>query len=512
MAVAIAAFAAVRVEASSQANIADRPDDIIAAQPYTSTDALNSLRPQISAAGDPLNLVLYPDELRRYTSGKDVFEVWECPDADGTPVAMTAATFVAIAETQMTGYFSWLSDGRYDPDFIVGGVVPSVGSAAPLMDCAAWGESNATGAANGALYISNTNDGLGGPGFSCAGSTLACPATYPENRREGFIGIARSGWPTTLAHEIGHMLSWAHSKTGISGSDYDNAIDVMSGNYGEWDSGFGSYPDPYATVAINRYGAGWIDPGAIAMWDGTDAVVTLGAIGEGGTQALVIDQGTSFFVLGVRVTSVLDPIPLVWTGVEAYEVARCSTCWGLESQVTPTPPVPFPVTDLSAYSRPLAHVFDVGSDVSIGGATVAISGRTGNSFTLTVTPEGPPQPPTTFKDVPPGDTFFNDIEWLASAGITKGCNPPANDRFCPGDFVTRAQMAAFLVRGLGYTDSGAGNLFSDDDGSTFELDIDRLGTAGVTKGCNPPANDRFCPGDFVTRAQMAAFLQRALVP
>ena len=71
-------------------------------------------------------------------------------------------------------------------------------------------------------------------------------------------------------------------------------------------------------------------------------------------------------------------------------------------------------------------------------------------------------------------------------------------------------MAAFLVRALGYTDNGGGNLFIDDDGSTFENDIDRLATAGVTKGCNPPVNDKFCPNDFVTRGQMAAFLHRAL--
>ena len=44
----------------------------------------------------------------------------------------------------------------------------------------------------------------------------------------------------------------------------------------------------------------------------------------------------------------------------------------------------------------------------------------------------------------------------------------------------------------------------------FEHDIDCLATAGVTKGCNPPANDRYCPNDKVTREQMAAFLHRAL--
>ena len=109
------------------------------------------------------------------------------------------------------------------------------------------------------------------------------------------------------------------------------------------------------------------------------------------------------------------------------------------------------------------------------------------------------------------DSIFEaDIEKLAAAGITRGCNPPANDRFCPDSKVTRAQMAAFLVRALGYTDNGGGDLFVDDDDSIFETDIDRLGTAGVTKGCNPPANDRYCPTGNVTRGQMAAFLHRAL--
>ena len=109
-----------------------------------------------------------------------------------------------------------------------------------------------------------------------------------------------------------------------------------------------------------------------------------------------------------------------------------------------------------------------------------------------------------------GSVFENDAAWMSGSGITKGCNPPANNLYCPDDLVTRAQMAAFLVRALGYTDDGGGNLFSDDDGSIFEGAIDKLGTAGVTKGCNPPVNDLFCPDASVTRGQMAAFLHRAL--
>jgi hypothetical protein len=121
---------------------------------------------------------------------------------------------------------------------------------------------------------------------------------------------------------------------------------------------------------------------------------------------------------------------------------------------------------------------------------------------------GTPQPDG-FTDVPTDHTFYTDIQWLAGEGITRGCNPPDNTLFCPDDFVTRGQMAAFLVRGLGYADDGGGDRFTDDDGSVFEGDIDRLATAGVTKGCNPPDNTEFCPDDFVTRGQMAAFLVRA---
>lgn len=71
-------------------------------------------------------------------------------------------------------------------------------------------------------------------------------------------------------------------------------------------------------------------------------------------------------------------------------------------------------------------------------------------------------------------------------------------------------MAAFLVRALNLTDNGAGNTFIDDDGSVFEADIAKLAAAGITRGCNPPTNDQFCPTGFVTRGQMAAFLHRAL--
>jgi S-layer family protein len=108
-----------------------------------------------------------------------------------------------------------------------------------------------------------------------------------------------------------------------------------------------------------------------------------------------------------------------------------------------------------------------------------------------------------------GSVFEDDIARLATARITRGCNPPENTRFCPDDIVTRGQLAAFLVRAFGYPRTGI-DLFDDDDDSVFELDINALGTAGITLGCNPPENTNFCPDAPVTRAQMATFLTRAL--
>jgi len=108
-----------------------------------------------------------------------------------------------------------------------------------------------------------------------------------------------------------------------------------------------------------------------------------------------------------------------------------------------------------------------------------------------------------------GSIFEEDIERLAAAGITAGCTPEG-DRFCPDEPVTRGQMAAFLVRTLGLTEVSR-DWFTDDEGSMFEQDINRLRTAGITLGCNPPAGDRYCPERVVTREQMASFLVRAFL-
>ncbi len=80
------------------------------------------------------------------------------------------------------------------------------------------------------------------------------------------------------------------------------------------------------------------------------------------------------------------------------------------------------------------------------------------------------------------------------------------DLFCPGSHVSRAEMAAFLARALDLPGGGT-DAFADDDGSLHEHSINRIAQAGITTGC---ATARYCPSGRVTRAQLASFLDRAL--
>ena len=78
----------------------------------------------------------------------------------------------------------------------------------------------------------------------------------------------------------------------------------------------------------------------------------------------------------------------------------------------------------------------------------------------------------------PGGSFTDDdgnihegnIEAIAAKGITKGCNPPFNDRFCPDQEIDRGAFAAFLRRALNLP-SSTNNYFTDDNGSIFEAEV-----------------------------------------
>lgn len=100
-------------------------------------------------------------------------------------------------------------------------------------------------------------------------------------------------------------------------------------------------------------------------------------------------------------------------------------------------------------------------------------------------------------------SFETSINRVAAAGIAFGCG---TNRFCPTAPVSRAQMASFLARAFDLPGTGT-DFFADDEGLVHETDINRLAAAGIAGGCSP---SRYCPAASVTRAQMAAFLHRAM--
>lgn len=105
-----------------------------------------------------------------------------------------------------------------------------------------------------------------------------------------------------------------------------------------------------------------------------------------------------------------------------------------------------------------------------------------------------------------GHLFEGDINALAAAGITRGCR--GGTGYCPDEVLKRGQIAAFINRALDLPPATR-DYFSDDDGIAFEADINAIAAAGITSGCNS-AGTRFCPSQTTRRDQMASFLGRFL--
>ena len=100
------------------------------------------------------------------------------------------------------------------------------------------------------------------------------------------------------------------------------------------------------------------------------------------------------------------------------------------------------------------------------------------------------------------------VERLFDLRVTVGCaTEPAS--FCPDDAVTRAQMATFLKRTFALEPAPSAGFTDVDPDGSHAANIDALAAAGITVGCSRDPL-RYCPGNSVTRAQLATFLARAL--
>ena len=522
-------------------------------------------------AADPLGLIAHYDLTTELGTTSDVFEVWMCYISGGGYglSQVTAEQFVPVLANAVGGYWSYASGGKYEVSFVVGGNITD-----PAGGCRAGVRAGSGGGSRAALIIEfNSNYPAGGAGNGTAGrwctdgrNTWWCEQGYPENGRDAVVqaggGPQAVPPPSAVAHEMGHTLGFSHSYTGLLAEthfrrEYDNPMDIMSGG--------GSTPYPVGMIAPNRYAAGWIDPDQVHVYQGGTSEMILQNRG-GGVLMLVVPSGEQgmWLSVGARIQESFNAAPT--DGVEVYVVderssacARHEVCWGTERLITPYP------TDRA---DPLAHVLSPGDTVTWNNVTLSVTSRTGGGYQVNVT-DGTVGSGTFLDD--DGSVHEPDIEKIAQLGVTVGCATRPEPLFCPDRSVTRAEMAAFLMRYIQHEpgpvvqrfvdvptdtwyasyvqgvadlgiDQGTNNqwfphrpltrlemaswltaafghitpvtnpvgLFSDVASEHWQV-VEGLYQVGVTKGCSAEPL-LYCPDQPVTRAEMASFLIRSLPP
>ena len=162
-----------------------------------------------------------------------------------------------------------------------------------------------------------------------------------------------------------------------------------------------------------------------------------------------------------------------------------------------------------------------GGTITSGQGTASITfdaGEPGTTMSLEVvetaaacvSPAGSEKVQVDFLDVPPSHIFHDYVNTIARNAVTAGCG---NGNYCPSAFNTRAQMAVFLLKGSLGSDyvppPATGTVFADVPANSFAAAwIEDLASRGITGGCG---GGNYCPGNSVTRAQMAVFLLKALL-
>ena len=339
--------------------------------------------------------------------------------------------------------------------------------------------------------------------------------TVGELQEAKTVVTAGPGMSGLIVHEIGHALGFPHSYGGLAPTDagpfeYDNPMDIMSGASG-LDTG---------TIAVNRYAAGWLDPVNVAVHPTSKThTYELRPTGAGGVQMLVLasPQVGVMTTLEARVAREYDS-GIVKQGVEVYRVdqrgcpspTRRNACWANDRRTQPFPPTRFdgPPVEGELDRNAAGHVHSVGDSFKVGTATVEVLERVGDNFTVRVSDAAVRAFSGRFSDDEASVHEVN-IETIAALGITVGCSPTRPDRFCPDRMVTRAQMMAFLARALGEGASSdpAAGRFTDVPDGAWYRPY--VDRLADLGVVEPHPDGTFRPLEPLTRRDMAVLLTRA---
>ncbi|WP_377320204.1 hypothetical protein ACFJIY_14855 [Pimelobacter simplex] len=244
-------------------------------------------------------------------AGHEVIEVWACriPLTTHARVYQPSPLRIAIDPARIAGlldepvrrYFDALSNGRYQPRFVAGGVVRMDDGGGPRA-CLRAALDRSAASATAVLVVADAehradaHGGLGTPGEICATAPRPCPARV--SGRGAYVGGSdfHPDWGPVPAldlveHELGHTLGWPHSFG--SAGQYDSALDVMSDSAAPR-AVRPEQRDAGGTLGINRLAAGWIPAGdvRVAPADGTGSTYVLRpSASASGTRLLVLPLG-----------------------------------------------------------------------------------------------------------------------------------------------------------------------------------------------------------------------------
>jgi hypothetical protein len=346
-------------------------------------------------------------------AGADRVAVWVCdppansaqpiyadPGDASNRVPADPATIAAWAQQNVTPFFAVESGARYVPSFFAAGRIALSVTDGP-------GECLAKAIAATGRPFTNvlaTDTATYGGGFGSAGLIAPSDASNidrfsvppAQSRRGVWVGGGATAGPRlapmVVDHELGHSVHWPHSYTGPD-TAYDDPTDVMSeipqrawcqrtvggGGTEQWPC------DPLNTIAFNRFAAGWVEEGQVALHQSGSETLTLDApMGDGLQFAAAPDPANPKVMLTMEARPKIGfDAGLDVEGVALYVVDQRSNechsaiggaCVSAERRQAP------------ALGQPHSsqHVVPVGSSVTVDGITVTVTGRTGNAFTVQV--------------------------------------------------------------------------------------------------------------------------------
>lgn len=365
---------------------------------------------------------------------------------------------------------------------------------------------------------------------------------------------------SVISHEMGHGFGLPHSDWGGGGDTYDNSWDVMSNAWAGsgTDSTYGHYAQQ--TISYHKDLLGWLrTPEKVNVASGQSMSVRLERLGYPGfpiAKTVKVPVGAStthFYTVEARQRKGYDiQIPGAATIIHEVDTTRASDAWvqgtdgGMGSAWTPgevyrdaTNNIGVAVT--AATSSGSGYAVAVGNNVSLATSFPALDahGATGTSSNLNGVFE-------------PGETVQLETAWTnvsasSIAGVTgsgSSFGGPVGATYSVPDLSASYGTIASGATGACYTQSNCyqlqvsnpatrpathwdatftesvtggisrartmhiGNSFTDVPTSHWAYRfVETLLHSGLTSGC---ATGQYCPGNSVTRWEMAVFIATAM--